>query len=60
MSNSNGILVRANNVHKVFHRGTEEIHVLSGLNLEVPEGEFVALAQIARIGAFRLNDLIED
>ena len=39
MSNSNGILVRVENVDKSFRRGSEEIHVLSGLNLEVPQGE---------------------
>ena len=43
MSTSNGALVRVKDAEKVFHRGSEEIHVLSGLNLEVPKGEFLAL-----------------
>ena len=43
MSTNNGVLVRVNNVEKVFHRGSETIHVLTGLNLEVARGEFLAL-----------------
>ena len=43
MSASDGVLVRVKDVEKVFHRGSEEIHVLSGLNLEVSRGEFLAL-----------------
>jgi len=27
----------------MFHRGSEDIHVLSNLNLKVPKGEFLAL-----------------
>ena len=36
-----GVLVRVKDVDKTFRRGSEEIHVLSGLNLEVPTGEFL-------------------
>jgi putative ABC transport system ATP-binding protein len=43
MSTSNGQLVRVNDVDKVFRRGSEEIHVLSGLNLDIPQGDFLAL-----------------
>jgi len=43
MSTNNGALVRVENVEKLFRRGSEEIHVLSGLSLAVPEGEFLAL-----------------
>ena len=32
-------LVRVDNVEKIFHRGAEEIHVLSKLSLLVPAGE---------------------
>ena len=37
------LLVNVENVEKVFRRGSEEIHVLSNLNLKVPKGEFLAL-----------------
>lgn len=40
---ADGALVKVRNVEKIFHRGSEDIHVLSNLNLEVPEGEFLAL-----------------
>ena len=40
---SNGALVRVDRVEKVFHRGSEDIHVLADLSLQVPTGEFLAL-----------------
>jgi putative ABC transport system ATP-binding protein len=58
MSNNNGILVRVKGVDKVFHRGTEEIHVLSGLDLEVPQGEFLALMGPSGSGKSTLLNLI--
>src|SRR6267142_6453606 len=39
----NNLLVNVQGVEKVFHRGSEDIHVLSHLSLQVPKGEFLAL-----------------
>jgi putative ABC transport system ATP-binding protein len=36
-------LVQLNSVEKVFHRGSEDIHVLHRLDLTIAEGEFLAL-----------------
>ena len=36
-------LVRINNVHKYFTRGSERIDVLQGVNLEIAQGDFLAL-----------------
>ncbi len=58
MSTGNGILVRVQDVEKTFHRGSEEIHVLSGLKLEVPEGEFLALMGPSGSGKTTLLNLI--
>jgi putative ABC transport system ATP-binding protein len=58
MSTSNGALVRVKDAEKVFHRGSEEIHVLSGLNLEVPKGEFLALMGPSGSGKSTLLNLI--
>ena len=40
-------IVRATNVHKSFRRGSEQIDVLQGVNLEIPQGEFLALMRRA-------------
>lgn len=58
MSENDGVLVHVENVDKTFHRGSEEIHVLSGLNLEVPKGEFLALMGPSGSGKSTLLNLI--
>jgi len=58
MSDSNGALVRVTQVEKIFRRGNEEIHVLSGLNLEVPKGDFLALMGPSGSGKSTLLNLI--
>jgi putative ABC transport system ATP-binding protein len=55
---TNGVLVKVDGVEKVFHRGSEEIHVLSNLNLEVPKGEFLALMGPSGSGKSTLLNLI--
>ncbi|HXP60180.1 MAG TPA: ABC transporter ATP-binding protein [Dongiaceae bacterium] len=56
--NANGTLVRVDGVEKVFHRGSEEIHVLRDLRLEVPAGEFLALMGPSGSGKSTLLNLI--
>jgi putative ABC transport system ATP-binding protein len=51
-------LVRIRNVDKVFKRGTEQVHVLGGLDLEIPEGEFLALMGPSGSGKSTLLNLI--
>lgn len=51
-------LVRVRGIDKVFRRGSEEIHVLGGLDLEVPEGEFLALMGPSGSGKSTLLNLI--
>jgi len=53
-----GMLVRIEGVEKVFHRGSEDIHVLSNLNLQVPAGEFLALMGPSGSGKSTLLNLI--
>jgi putative ABC transport system ATP-binding protein len=57
MSTNNEVLVRAH-VDKVFRRGSEEIHVLSKLNLDINRGEFVALMGPSGSGKSTLLNLI--
>jgi putative ABC transport system ATP-binding protein len=56
-SNNHG-LVQVEGVEKVFHRGSEDIHVLSDLNLQVPAGEFLALMGPSGSGKSTLLNLI--
>ena len=56
--NSTGALVRIQGVDKTFHRGSEEIHVLTGLNLDVQPGEFLALMGPSGSGKSTLLNLI--
>lgn len=56
---SNGdVLVRVQNLHKVFHRGSERIDVLQGLDLEIAEGEFLALMGPSGSGKTTLLNLL--
>ena len=58
MTGINRNLVGLRNVDKVFKRGSEEIHVLGGLDLEIPEGEFLALMGPSGSGKSTLLNLI--
>jgi len=51
-------LVRINNVHKYFSRGSERIDVLQGVNLEIPEGDFLALMGPSGSGKTTLLNLM--
>jgi putative ABC transport system ATP-binding protein len=50
--------VNVQNVRKVYHRDSLEIVVLDGINLAVPEGEFVALMGPSGSGKTTLLNLI--
>jgi len=58
MSQNDGVLVQVDNVEKTFRRGSEEIHVLAGLHLEVPRGDFLALMGPSGSGKTTLLNLI--
>ena len=51
-------IVRVSDIHKYFRRGSEQIDVLIDLNLEVPEGEFLALMGPSGSGKTTLLNLI--
>jgi putative ABC transport system ATP-binding protein len=58
MSSTSHALVQVNGVEKVFQRGAETIHVLAGLQLEVTQGEFLALMGPSGSGKTTLLNLI--
>src|SRR5258706_5179073 len=51
-------LVTMRGVEKVFHRGSEDIHVLRSLDLAIPRGEFLALMGPSGSGKSTLLNLI--
>jgi putative ABC transport system ATP-binding protein len=55
---NNGALVRVEDVEKNFRRGSEDIHVLADLHLQVPAGEFLALMGPSGSGKTTLLNLI--
>ncbi|HET9211708.1 MAG TPA: ABC transporter ATP-binding protein [Thermoanaerobaculia bacterium] len=54
----NGTVVRVQNVHKEYRRGSERIDVLQGINLEIPAGDFLALMGPSGSGKTTLLNLI--
>jgi putative ABC transport system ATP-binding protein len=58
VSSMNGALVHVDGVSKLFRRGSEEVHVLEGLDLTVPEGDFLALMGPSGSGKSTLLNLI--
>src|SRR6187455_911537 len=55
MANS---LVTVRDLHKVFQRGGQRIDVLQGVNLDIPEGDFLALMGPSGSGKTTLLNLI--
>jgi putative ABC transport system ATP-binding protein len=54
----NQTLVRLDNVHKVFQRGSERIDVLQGVNLTISRGDFLALMGPSGSGKSTLLNLL--
>jgi putative ABC transport system ATP-binding protein len=57
-SGSNGALIQVRNVEKQYHRGSEIIRVLDGLNLDIDQGEFVAFMGPSGSGKTTLLNLL--
>jgi putative ABC transport system ATP-binding protein len=55
---SNGGLIRVRSLDKRYQRGSEEIHVLQGLNLDVEAGDFVAFMGPSGSGKTTLLNLL--
>src|SRR5438876_1297333 len=51
-------LVQIRNLHKHFRRGSERIDVLKGVNLQIPQGDFLALMGPSGSGKTTLLNLI--
>ncbi len=58
MTDNGHQLVEIRNLHKEFRRGAERIDVLQGVDLEIPEGDFLALMGPSGSGKSTLLHLI--
>jgi putative ABC transport system ATP-binding protein len=52
------LLVQVRDVHKVYPRGSERVDVLKGVDLDVPQGEFLALMGPSGSGKTTLLNMI--
>ena len=57
-TNGNSHLIAARDVAKTYRRGSEELHVLQGVNLAVDKGEFVAFMGPSGSGKTTLLNLL--
>jgi putative ABC transport system ATP-binding protein len=55
---TDSVLVKVHDVHKVYHRGSERIDVLQGVNLDVERGDFLALMGPSGSGKTTLLNLL--
>jgi putative ABC transport system ATP-binding protein len=56
--NPGDVLVKVRNVHKVYHRGTQQIEVLRDVTLDIPKGDFLALMGPSGSGKTTLLNLV--
>ena len=53
-----GTLVRVQDVHKIYRRGGERLDILNGIDLEIPQGDFLALMGPSGSGKTTLLNLL--
>ena len=58
MSENGEVLVKVSAADKIYRRGSEDLHILDKLELEVPRGEFLALMGPSGSGKSTLLNLL--
>jgi putative ABC transport system ATP-binding protein len=58
MSETNGVLIRAENMHKVSLTEEVETHALAGIHLSIGQGEYVSIAEPSGCGKSALMAIL--
>jgi putative ABC transport system ATP-binding protein len=58
LDGDSGALITLRDLGKTYHRGSEELHVLQGINLDVDKGDFVAFMGPSGSGKSTLLNLV--
>lgn len=58
MAETNGLIIHTEDLWKTYEMGSEEIHALRGVNLEIRRGEYVAIMGASGSGKSTLMNLI--
>jgi len=58
LNGDSGALITLRDLGKTYHRGSEELHVLQGINLDVDKGDFVAFMGPSGSGKSTLLNLV--
>ena len=52
-----GIVIRTEELTKVYEMGAEQVHALSGVDVDIRKGDYVAIMRAVRVGKIHADEL---